>query len=261
MERSIQEVRKRDGSLERFDSERIARAIRKAQAALSRPDDDLAQEIADQLVGRLVATACKEPPSVEEIQDVVERLLVEKNQHDLAKAYILYRNARSSLRHAKESLGVTDDLKLPLNAIRILQRRYLRKDEEGRVVETPSEMFSRVAEAMADVDNKYEGKRAATESRERFFDMLSRLDFLPNSPTLMNAGTELGQLSACFVIPVEDSMESIFDSLKAMALIHQSGGGTGFGFSKLRPRADMVRSTGGIASGPVSFVQIFDKAT
>ncbi|HEY6873833.1 MAG TPA: adenosylcobalamin-dependent ribonucleoside-diphosphate reductase [Geobacteraceae bacterium] len=145
------------------------------------------------------------------------------------------------------------------NALKVLQARYLLKDEAGRAIESPREMFGRVARAVAAAEEQYGHPPAPWE--ERFFDLLSSLRFLPNSPTLMNAGKGMGQLAACFVLPVEDSMQSIFDTLKNAALILQSGGGTGFSFSRLRPRADIVRSTGGIASGPVSFMKIYNIAT
>jgi len=148
------------------------------------------------------------------------------------------------------------------NALTVLERRYLARNEKGDIIETPEELFSRVARFVASAEFIYgasreEANRTATE----FYEMMATLDFLPNSPTLMNAGRPLGQLAACFVLPVEDSMEGIFDSLKNMALIHKSGGGTGFSFSKLRPRNDMVSSTAGVSSGPVSFMNIFNSAT
>lgn len=145
------------------------------------------------------------------------------------------------------------------NALRVLQQRYLIKDEDGKVIETYEEMFERVANAIASAENLYGGD--PKEWKEKFHELISNLRFLPNSPTLMNAGKDIGQLAACFVLPVEDSMKSIFDSLKNAALILQSGGGTGFSFSNLRPRADIVRSTGGIASGPVTFMRIYNTAT
>lgn len=147
------------------------------------------------------------------------------------------------------------------NARRVLEARYLRRDERGQLIETPEQLFRRVARGVAQAEIAFHGEGAAAEWEEKFFNVLSRLDFLPNSPTLMNAGTPMGQLSACFVLPVADSMEGIFGALKLMALIQQSGGGTGFAFSRLRPRGDRVSSTGGQASGPVSFMRIFDCAT
>ncbi|NOZ25087.1 MAG: adenosylcobalamin-dependent ribonucleoside-diphosphate reductase [Nitrospirae bacterium] len=150
-------------------------------------------------------------------------------------------------------------LELTENALRVLRARYLLKDDRGEVVESPEGMFRRVASHVAHAEALY-GEDPG-EWEERFFSIMTALKFLPNSPTLMNAGKEIGQLAACFVLPVDDSMESIFDTLKKTALILQSGGGTGFSFSRLRPRSDIVRTTGGIASGPVSFMRIYNTAT
>jgi len=266
---TIERVRKRDGRIETFDAEKIALAIRGAMRELGREDAARARRLAEHVVGLLKASAAvpieqaaaPQTPTVEQVQDLVERVIVEDKDPELARAYILHRFRHAALRSAKTAFGVRDDLKLSLNAIRVLEKRYLRKNAEGEVVETPAEMFRRVAEAVAAVDANYEGARAEKESAERFYRMMSSLEFLPNSPTLMNAGTPLGQLSACFVLPVEDSMDGIFSALRRMAFIHQSGGGTGFSFSRLRPRGDVVNSTGGVASGPISFIEIFDKAT
>ncbi len=148
------------------------------------------------------------------------------------------------------------------NAKRIIQARYLKKDEEGRCIETPEEMFRRVAKHVASAEaffNDPQGK--VEEVTEQFYELMASLTFLPNSPTLMNAGRELGQLAACFVLPIEDSLESIFEAVKNTALIHQSGGGTGFSFSRLRPRNSLVSTTSGVASGPVSFMRVFNMAT
>jgi ribonucleoside-diphosphate reductase alpha chain len=147
------------------------------------------------------------------------------------------------------------------NALTVLERRYLNKDEQGRVVETPEEMFRRVSHNVAQADYLYNGHRDIRATEEEFIRVLTSLEFLPNSPTLMNAGRPLQQLAACFVLPVEDSLESIFDGVKHTALIHQSGGGTGFSFSRLRPQNDPVRTTSGAASGPVSFMRVFNMAT
>jgi len=147
------------------------------------------------------------------------------------------------------------------NALRVLEARYLRRDDERRIIETPDGLFRRVARAVARAELLLGSSSEADRWEEAFLALLTSLEFLPNSPTLMNAGTPLGQLSACFVVPIEDSMESIFGALSAMAMIQRAGGGTGFSFSRLRPRGDVVRSTGGEASGPVSFMRIFDCAT
>jgi ribonucleoside-diphosphate reductase alpha chain len=152
-------------------------------------------------------------------------------------------------------------LHLTENALKVLEARYLRRDTTGHSLETPEGLFRRVAHGIAQAEQRFGGTTAAERWEGRFFDTLKSADFLPNSPTLMNAGTSPGQLSACFVLPVEDSMAEIFETLKLAALIQQSGGGTGFAFSRLRPQGDAVASTGGSASGPVSFMRIFDCAT
>lgn len=150
-------------------------------------------------------------------------------------------------------------MNLTENALKVLKARYLLRDERGKVIETPEGMFRRVARTIAAAETHYCGN--AAEWEEKFYELMTSLKFLPNSPMLMNAGKEIGQLAACFVLPVDDSMYSIFDTLKNAALILQSGGGTGFSFTHLRPKSDVVHSTGGIASGPVSFMKIYNTAT
>ncbi len=259
----IKKIRKRDGRIVDFNPDKIAEAIWKAAKSVGGRDRALSVKLAERVAEALEKQLKPgEVPTVEQVQDLVEKTLIEKGHARTAKAYILYRQKRAEIRKAKALLGVVDELKLPLNAILVLERRYLRKDEQGRVVESTGQLFRRVARGIAAIEKRY-GKSDAEMAKfeEAFYTIMTNLEFVPNSPTLMNVGTELGQLSACFVLPIEDSIGSIFDTLKATALIHKTGGGTGFSFSRLRPRGDVVQTTGGIASGPISFAKIFDTAT
>lgn len=262
----IKEVVKRDGSVVAFDVGKIAEAIDKAmhdaydstikESEMKARSEEYARAVLEKL-----KEAGTEKQHVEQIQDIVEQVLMEK-EAKVAKAYIIYRNKRTELRAYKTSLGLQDDLKMPLNSLIVLAARYLLKDENGKVIETPKQLFRRVAHTMASVDKKYNiSDERVSAFEEEVYNAMVAFDFMPNSPTLMNAGADLGQLSACFVLPVEDSIDGIFDAVKWTAMIHKSGGGTGFAFSRLRPTGDIVKKTGGVASGPVSFMKVFDAAT
>ena len=263
MPATIKFVRKRDGRLENFQPAKIANAIFKAAAEVKRKDAaKLSEKLSEEVVKQLEKDFPNRIPGVEYVQNLVERALIKNNFADVAKAFIIYRQKHAEQREIKTFFGVKDDLKPGINAIQVLKRRYLLKNDRGEVIETPSHIFRRVARAIAKVDKQYKAiDKEVRELEEKFYNLMANREFMPNSPTLMNAGTPLGQLAACFVIPVEDSLPNIFDAVKAQAIIQQSGGGTGFSFSRLRPEGDVVHSTHGIASGPVTFMRVFDTTT
>ncbi len=261
-------IRKRDGRIVDFDQSKVAEAIWKAAESVGGDDRTIADKIANQ-VAAVIEVFFKGPdaiPTVEQIQDLVEKILIEGGHAKTAKAYILYRAEQSRKREQTETIlgkGNADErLNFSNNALEVLKRRYLLKDENGNITETPKQLVERISNNIALADKNY----GATEEEyqataKKFYDVMANLEYMPNTPTIMNAGTEIQQLSACFVLPIPDSIEGIFDSLKYQAIIHKSGGGTGFSFSRLRPSNDMVKSTAGVSSGPVSFMKIFDAAT
>ncbi len=259
-------VIKRDNERVAFNSDKITTAVFKAYSNIYyfkeiEENQESARQVAAQIVEELKKLN-KEELHVENIQDIVEMVLM-KNDPIVAKAYILYRNKHKELRAFRKSLGIpNDELKVPINSLIVLAARYLLKDENGKIVETPTQLFHRVAKAIAEAEKKFgKNEEQMQKIEEEFYQAMASFKFMPNSPTLMNAGTKDGQLSACFVLPVGDSIPEIFDAIKYQAMVHKTGGGTGFAFSRLRPSNDFVKSTSGVASGPVSFMKIFDSAT
>lgn len=341
IENSIIQVKKRDGRVSDFQKDKISNAIYKALVACGRPDHGLADKLANHVLEKLVnhGYSSSEAPSVEDIQDMVESTLIEEGLGEIAKAYILYRHERRRIRDEKMKVLEAKSLdnvakKFDLNCLRVLASRYLLRNNKGQIIESPHEMFERVAilvgvgdvlkdpavfhveggfvqnieeatkylEKLADFNfkfkigkyylNKYHFRSLIqhyvdlakngqmkvsikefltmlaankfeqySERIKEYFDLMISQDFLPNSPTMMNAGARLGQLSACFVLAMPDDMEKIMKSSSDAALIFKSGGGVGINYSDLRQEGDMVASTSGVASGPVSFMNIINTVT
>jgi ribonucleoside-diphosphate reductase alpha chain len=251
-------VEKRDKRIVEFDDSKIEAAITKAFESINAdigPVRGLTKEVV-----QIIHEKNLEIIHIEEIQDIVEDTLMLRGFTEIARRYMKYREKHNEARKILQMMGVVDDLKFGPNAATVLSR-YLLKDEDGNPTETPSQLFRRVSGAVASIEKKYDENADVKEYDDLFYYMMANLEFLPNSPTLFNAGTDIGQCSACFVLPIEDNMDSIFTSLKHMAVVQKSGGGTGFSFSRLRPVGATVGTTGGVASGPISFMRVYDTAT
>ena len=253
----LSKIKKRDGTIVDFDPERIKDALHKAFLAVELEDGAKAENVTNEVVKLLEEKFIQATPSVEDAQDMVVEVLQKKGYQKVAEEYQDFREKKQELRVLREKIGY--EPKLTVNAMEVLKARYLLRDEQENLTETPTLLFQRVAKAIAKVDEKFGDNPEETE--KTFYEMMAKLEFIPNTPTLFNAGTPIGQLSACFVLPVGDSLDEIFSTVKNMAIIEQTGGGVGFDFSRLRPKGDLVRSTKGVASGPVSFMRVFDTAT
>ncbi len=332
----MQQIQKRNGQVVNFDVSKIYKAIFKSLEASGQPNFDLAKSLGDKVQEKLLNAVVKDQfPKVEEIQDIVEQVLVNKGQAKTAKAFILYRQKRSGIRNQKRQLLNKEDIddidkQFDLNSLRVLCSRYLKKDKQGKVIESPRHLFERVAthtalpsiffdemlfskqegetvhptqkfdqqeyagkisigkytlnqfhlEAIKRMYDRFNQKRQMKKSFSEVFEMIKNGEFnkyeieiteyfnlmttrkfLPNTPALINFGGSLGMGSACFVLPVEDSIESIMQTLTSSAIVFKSGGGMGYNFSKLRPEGDFIKTTGGSSSGPLSFMSLFDKMT
>lgn len=259
---TIRNIKKRDDSIVAFNAENITRAIASAFEATMRSDVEAIPTLVDKVIENVNARFSSQAvPSVEEIQDIVEQTLMQEEFFDAAKTYILYREKRNEVREFKARIiGRPDDSKLTINALRVAQEKYLQTLRDG-TIETPKELFRRVARSVAAAEMIYDPKFDARVLEEEFFQAMCNLEFLPGGRTLANAGSKSNQLVNCFVLPIEDELSSIYTTLREAAIIQKLGGGTGFCFSKLRPKNDPVSNHEGMSSGPVSFLELFDVST
>ena len=261
---SIKSILKRDGKEAPFEKEKILLGIIKAAQEAEIGPKDFAEKVTQEVL-RLLEEQKSKTLTTELIGDLVEKTLMEKGHVEIAKSFILHRHKKAEEQQRRALIlgnrREEENLEFSDQALKILGRRYLLKDVQGNLLETPQQILIRVATNIAQADALYEGTEAEVKATaEEFYQAMAELRFLPNSPTLMNAGTKVQQLSSCFVLPVEDTMEGIFGSLKDAAIIHQRGSGTGFAFSRLRPKGDFVKKNMGVAAGVVEFLRVYDAA-
>ncbi len=261
----IKKIQKRNGKVAQFDQEKITEAIWKAAQSVGGTDRELAKQISNQVAAVLEVffKGENEIPTVEQIQDLVEKILIEGGHAKTAKAYILYRETHKNIRDAQEELlnGKTTKLPFSANALKVLAGRYLQRDEEGKITESPEEMFNRVAKVLANVEEKYgKSKDEIGKIEEDFRNILYNFEFIPAGRTLTNAGGKTRLVSNCIVLHMEDSMEGIFSTLKDAALLQQAGSGLGFPWHLLRPAGWRANKTQGYASGPVSFMKAYNES-
>jgi len=261
----IKQVIKRNGQVVPFNIEKVKDAIFHAAQSVGGTNREPTHKLAEEVVALVEKEYQTATPTVENIQDAVEKVLIENGHAKTAKAFILYRHRKNEEREQRAFIVGNDNTEKTLlfsnQALKILERRYLLKDKEGNLSETPQGMLLRVAKNIAKADTLYGAtKEEVQQTEQEFYRVMEELCFLPNSPTLMNAGKEVQQLSSCTVLPIDDTMEGIFGTLKDAALIHQRGSGTGFSFSRLRPKGDPVKENLGVAAGPVAFMKVYDRA-
>ncbi|OIN89104.1 ribonucleoside-diphosphate reductase, adenosylcobalamin-dependent [Candidatus Beckwithbacteria bacterium CG1_02_47_37] len=253
------QVKKRSGELQLYSDDKVIHSLFRAQENIGKEDLDQAKTIGIKVIAELKKRFEQEKIlGSDEIGDVVERILIDDKLYDIARAFIIARERQRQEHKAEHGLGVVDDIGLPYASIVVLKNKYLRKDDNGKPLETPKGCFRRVARALAlaETDKK---NRAIWE--ERFFTVMSQLRFLPGGRTLANAGTINNQLANCFVIPMPDSVEGIFESVKESSILKKNGGGVGFSFSRIRPKGDVVATTTGRAAGPVALMKIVNEAS
>jgi len=246
-------VIKRDGRIAKFNTDKIVSAVLKAMEAVGEVDQQVAADVAFAVTEGLNGN---KEISVEDIQDRVEEALINTGRAKLSKTYILYRAERAQVRGFRQAIGIEDDLKFGVNALSLLDKRYLKKGVDGKK-ETPSQMFRRVAKAVASIEKSH-GNNPEYWSKA-FYNLMSNRYFIPNTPCLANAGnSELNYLFACYAFEVGDSIEEIFQTAKDCAVVQKTGGGVGLNLSNLRPRGSTVKTTEGFASGPIDFMRVYD---